>query len=457
MGQCNASDQTQEGWAIFYSFATRNYATANYGDALLAYDDNTEEDPFETDPTDENGDPYRFAGIDYAYFGDVDYAAFGSYLWALYDGYDNSTFEASSYDEGDNEDISRPVQVFDVMNERQPTSASGYNSTFKDQGVSSSKEPSVQEIYHFMTSDYVNVPNEPMRPAQPDNLSGTISGTEVNLSWTPRRYPSDCFYCNYPQEYRIKKGGNLVATRSPGLSSASFNETPPNGFYKVAAQNASGTGADVPSTRLGMTVSISGPNSLDSGELGTWTASATNPPGSVSYQWSDSQGGSGSGSSYTSAFNVEYTTTETISVTATSGTQEAGGVYVVTVQPSECEGRICVQSADSTIASADSAGALKKAGTAGTVLPDEFSLEGNAPNPFSSRTQIRFALPKAVYVQLVVYDMLGREVARVLSRKMEAGVHHAPVEASDLSNGMYLHRMRAGEQFTDTGKLVVVK
>lgn len=460
-GDCStwedASDQTQEGWAIFYSFATRNYATANYGDALLAYDDNTEEDPFVTASSDEDGDPYRFAGIDYAYFNHPDYAAFGSYLWALYDSYGNATFEASSYDDGDNEDLSRPVQVFDVMNEHQPTSAGGYNSTFKDQGVSGSKGPSVQEIYHFMTSDYVNVPDEPMRPAQPSNLSGTISGTEVNLSWSPQRYSSDCFYCNYPQEYRIKKGGSLVATRSPSASSASFNETPPNGFYKVAAQNASGTGADVPSTRLGMTASISGPQSLDSGELGTWTASATNPPGSVSYQWSDSQGGSGSGSSYTSAFNVEYTTTETISVTATSGAQEADGVYVVTVQPSECEERICIQSADSTIASADSAGALKKAGTAGTVLPDEFSLEGNAPNPFSSRTQIRFALPKAVYVQLVVYDMLGREVARVLSRKMEAGVHHAPVEASDLSNGMYLYRMRAGEQFTDTGKLVVVK
>jgi Zn-dependent metalloprotease len=103
-------------------------------------------------------------------------------------------------------------------------------------------------------------------------------------------------------------------------------------------------------------------------------------------------------------------------------------------------------------------------GASQEVLPDAFALEDAYPNPVQAsgaQAQIRFALPEPANVEIALYDMLGREVARLVDEQMLAGFHRASVEASGLSSGVYLYRMRAtgNEQasFTDTGKLVVVK
>ena len=95
------------------------------------------------------------------------------------------------------------------------------------------------------------------------------------------------------------------------------------------------------------------------------------------------------------------------------------------------------------------------------ALPTEFALEGNYPNPFNPTTTIRFALPEAAVVRLSVYDMLGREVARVLDSELPAGRHEATWNGrtdagSTVSSGAYLLRMAAGE-FSATTRMVVVK
>ncbi len=97
--------------------------------------------------------------------------------------------------------------------------------------------------------------------------------------------------------------------------------------------------------------------------------------------------------------------------------------------------------------------------------PGDFELAQNFPNPLSVRgalssasaTTIRFALPKPETVSLVVYDVLGREVAVLLNQSRAAGKHQIlfqmPPEAGA---GVYFYRMSAGK-FTATKKLVVVK
>ncbi|MEJ2657337.1 MAG: hypothetical protein P8012_09065 [Desulfobacterales bacterium] len=103
-----ATDEVVEGWAIFNSFAVRNYVNRNYGDNLLIGDDNTEVAPFETNP--------RFRNIRYAYAGEPDKAASGCVFWNLYDDYANSEFESTTYDDGDNDDISGyKKQVFEKL------------------------------------------------------------------------------------------------------------------------------------------------------------------------------------------------------------------------------------------------------------------------------------------------------------------------------------------------------
>ncbi|MDZ4699973.1 MAG: PKD domain-containing protein [Rhodothermales bacterium] len=95
------------------------------------------------------------------------------------------------------------------------------------------------------------------------------------------------------------------------------------------------------------------------------------------------------------------------------------------------------------------------------ALPTEFALEGNYPNPFNPSTTIRFALPEAAVVRLSVYDMLGREVARVFDSELPAGRHEATWNGrtdagTTVSSGAYLLRMTAGS-YSATTRMVAVK
>jgi hypothetical protein len=85
-----------------------------------------------------------------------------------------------------------------------------------------------------------------------------------------------------------------------------------------------------------------------------------------------------------------------------------------------------------------------------------FQLGQNYPNPFNSTTQIDFALPAAQRVSLRIYDVLGREVRTLINGIQAAGNHRVTFDASELSSGIYLCRMQAGE-FTQTRKLMLLK
>jgi len=77
-------------------------------------------------------------------------------------------------------------------------------------------------------------------------------------------------------------------------------------------------------------------------------------------------------------------------------------------------------------------------------LPEIFALESNYPNPFNPSTQIRYGLAETAVVTLVVYDLLGREVKRLLwNATQEAGRHEVTFDAADLSSGVYLYRLEA--------------
>jgi hypothetical protein len=80
-----------------------------------------------------------------------------------------------------------------------------------------------------------------------------------------------------------------------------------------------------------------------------------------------------------------------------------------------------------------------------SLLPQEFRLEQNYPNPFNPRTTFRYQVPAACKVRLAVYDLLGREVARLVDVQKAPGTHEAAFDASALASGVYVYRLTAGD------------
>ena len=89
-------------------------------------------------------------------------------------------------------------------------------------------------------------------------------------------------------------------------------------------------------------------------------------------------------------------------------------------------------------------------------IPSAYSLMQNYPNPFNPATSITFALPIAGNVELKVYDILGKEVASIVSGNMNAGTHIVPFDASALASGVYIYKITAGS-FIDSKKMVLIK
>ncbi|MEM1042670.1 MAG: PA domain-containing protein [Bacteroidota bacterium] len=79
-----------------------------------------------------------------------------------------------------------------------------------------------------------------------------------------------------------------------------------------------------------------------------------------------------------------------------------------------------------------------------TTQAGTFRLESAYPNPFSSKTTIGFDLPTAQDVSLVVYDVLGREVATLIDGVRQAGLQTVEFDAASLPSGVYVYRLTAG-------------
>jgi hypothetical protein len=80
-----------------------------------------------------------------------------------------------------------------------------------------------------------------------------------------------------------------------------------------------------------------------------------------------------------------------------------------------------------------------------TAVPASVVLVPPSPNPFTGRTTLRFALPAAAAVRLVVYDALGRRVAVLADGPREAGWHEATFDGAPLPAGVYVARLEAGD------------
>ncbi len=91
-----------------------------------------------------------------------------------------------------------------------------------------------------------------------------------------------------------------------------------------------------------------------------------------------------------------------------------------------------------------------------SLRPDAFSLEQNYPNPFNPATTISFSLPSKSFVSMKVFNVIGIEVATVVSEELPAGNYTMQWHADGLSSGVYFYRLQAGS-FSETKKLILLK
>jgi hypothetical protein len=89
------------------------------------------------------------------------------------------------------------------------------------------------------------------------------------------------------------------------------------------------------------------------------------------------------------------------------------------------------------------------------ATPQTLSLFQNFPNPFNPSTTIDYALPRASFVSIRIYDALGQEVATLVGEEKPAGKHSAIFDASGLPSGAYLCRLQAAGMSATTRLLLL--
>jgi hypothetical protein len=80
----------------------------------------------------------------------------------------------------------------------------------------------------------------------------------------------------------------------------------------------------------------------------------------------------------------------------------------------------------------------------------------NYPNPFNPETVIRYQLPNATHVELVVFNMIGQQITQLVNQTQNAGYHAIHFDARHLASGQYIYQIRANNQ-TTTGRMLLIK
>jgi hypothetical protein len=93
---------------------------------------------------------------------------------------------------------------------------------------------------------------------------------------------------------------------------------------------------------------------------------------------------------------------------------------------------------------------------ADVLIPGNFALRQNFPNPFSTTTIIRFELPRKEKVQLVVCNFLGQKIDILLDKNIPAGYHEIEFNGENLPPGIYFFKIAAGN-FQDVKKTILAK
>ncbi len=323
-------------------------------------------------------------------------------------------------------------------------------------------------------------------PGEPIKEAGSYLPVTSTLQWGSAPLPFKLSLGVHVVSYELRRFTH--PTFIPHKSALDLDEYGRSKFATTIASTTHGFHDEVPPSvvdplidalglTLPLTVSIGGPATLAVGQNGTWTAVASGGKTPYIYRWQylfTCPGGMNSPESY----GVEYGSGGTTPNAENCGMWSnyiSGSTFArsissnsilqlkLTVTDTSSPVQTVVTYKDVTIGVGGGQLASKQSGIQEINVsgyPAEkvagLALDQNYPNPFNPSTEIRFSLPEAVHVRLVVYDLMGREVARLVDGPMSAGGHAVTFDASPFPTATYLYQLTAGG-FTRTGRMTLLK
>jgi hypothetical protein len=96
-------------------------------------------------------------------------------------------------------------------------------------------------------------------------------------------------------------------------------------------------------------------------------------------------------------------------------------------------------------------------GISGNNEPVKYALEQNYPNPFNASTYIKFTIPKAAYVKLIITSVLGEVIEIPVEGKMHEGENLVRFDANNLGSGIYFYSLYLDGSLAETKKMILVK
>jgi hypothetical protein len=150
------------------------------------------------------------------------------------------------------------------------------------------------------------------------------------------------------------------------------------------------------------------------------------------------------------------TDAEFLTIDSTSGLIEGkpqvadAGPHAVTIEVDDGNGGLATQVYTLTVDISSGINPLEN------LIPDEFTMSQNYPNPFNPTTRIEFALPNSEFVTLKIYNLLGQEVATLISEYMAAGRYQVEWDARNMASSVYYYLISAGE-FKEVKKMILLR
>ncbi|MCI0715416.1 MAG: T9SS type A sorting domain-containing protein [Chlorobi bacterium] len=86
----------------------------------------------------------------------------------------------------------------------------------------------------------------------------------------------------------------------------------------------------------------------------------------------------------------------------------------------------------------------------------KFELHQNYPNPFNPVTNFEFRITEFGFVDISIYDILGKQIKTFVSGNLHAGIHEIRWDASNYPSGVYFYKLSTGD-YSDTKKMILIK